>query len=160
MRLTRAAEYAIRCIIYLSRRGRGVLTSRQEIAAQADIPIHFLAKIAQDLAKAGLIEIRQGAKGGFLLSKLPAAITLLDVVETMIGEIYLNDCIARPAGCKRSYHCAVHRVWLDARDQLRDTLRRVTFDQLITDTSCLPYPKSMLESKPLETNTSARGDLQ
>jgi hypothetical protein len=43
---------------------------------------------------------------------------------------------------------------------LRDTLRRVTFDQLITDTSCLPYPKSMLESKPLETNTSARGDLQ
>jgi DNA-binding IscR family transcriptional regulator len=84
----------------------------------------------------------------------------LDVVETMIGEIYLNDCIARPAGCKRSYHCAVHRVWLDARDQLRDTLRRVTFDQLITDTSCLPYPKSMLESKPLETNTSARGDLQ
>ena len=141
MRLTRAAEYAIRCIIYLSRRGRGVLTSRQEIAVQADIPIHFLAKIAQDLAKAGLIEIRQGAKGGFLLSKLPAAITLLDVVETMIGEIYLNDCIARPAGCKVSYHCAVHRVWLDARDQLRDTLRRVTFDQLILDSSCLPYPQ-------------------
>nr|WP_320011061.1 Rrf2 family transcriptional regulator [uncultured Desulfobulbus sp.] len=160
MRLTRAAEYAIRCIIYLSRRGRGVLTSRQEIAAQADIPIHFLAKIAQDLAKAGLIEIRQGAKGGFLLSKLPAAITLLDVVETMIGEIYLNDCIARPAGCKVSYHCAVHRVWLDARDQLRDTLRRVTFDQLILDSSCLPFPKSMLESESLETNTSARGDLQ
>ncbi|MDD2463924.1 MAG: Rrf2 family transcriptional regulator [Desulfobulbus sp.] len=161
MRLTRAAEYAIRCIIYLSRQGRGVLTSRQEIAAHADIPIHFLAKIAQDLAKAGLIEIRQGAKGGFVLSKMPAAISLLDVVETMIGEIYLNDCIARPSGCKVSYHCAVHRVWLDARDQLRDTLRRVTFDQLITDTSCLPaYPKAMLDPDPLETNTAARGDLQ
>ena len=162
MRLTRAAEYAIRCMIYLCRQGRGMLTSRLEIAEQADIPIHFLAKIAQDLAKAGLIEIRQGAKGGFVLSKNPATITLLDVVETMIGEIFLNDCIARPSGCKVSYHCAVHRVWLDARDQLRDTLRRVTFDQLITNTSCLPdFPKALLESEALESDApTVRGDLQ
>ena len=162
MRLTRAAEYAIRCMIYLSRQGRGMVTSRLEIAEQADIPIHFLAKIAQDLAKAGLIEIRQGAKGGFVLSKNPATITLLDVVETMIGEIFLNDCIARPSSCTVSYHCAVHRVWLDARDQLRDTLRRVTFDQLIINTSCLPtFPKALLEPEVLETETPAvQGDLQ
>jgi len=137
MRLTRAAEYAIRCMLYLSRQGQGVLTSRQEIAQQADIPPHFLAKIAQDLAKAGLIEIRQGARGGFILRRDPAAISLLEVVETMIGEIFLNDCVARPAGCKVHYHCAVHRVWQEARDQLRHTLRQVTFDQLIAETSCV-----------------------
>ncbi len=161
MRLTRAAEYAVRCVIYLSRQGQGVLTSRQEIARQADIPAHFLAKIAQDLARAGLIEIRQGARGGFLLSKNPAAISLLEVVETMIGEIHLNDCVARPAGCKISDHCAVHRVWLDARDQLRASLRQVSFDQLVTDTSCLPsYPKIMLEPEGLEATASTRNDLQ
>ena len=91
MRLTRAAEYAIRCMIYLSRQGQGVLTSRQEIAAQADIPPNFLAKIAQDLAKTGLIEIRQGARGGLVLNRHPAAISLLEVVEIMIGEIYLSQ---------------------------------------------------------------------
>jgi len=161
MRLTRAAEYAVRCMIYLSRQGQGVLTSRQEIAQQADIPTHFLAKIAQDLAKAGLIEIRQGARGGFLLSKNPAAISLLEVVETMIGEIHLNDCVARPSGCKASYHCAVHRVWLGAREQLRATLRQVNFDQLIADASCLPaYPKVLLEPEGLETTASTRNDLQ
>jgi Rrf2 family protein len=161
MRLTRAAEYAIRCMIYLSRQGQGVLTSRQEIAQQADIPTHFLAKIAQDLAKADLIEIRQGAKGGFILRTNPAAITLLEVVETMIGEIFLNDCIARPAGCKVSYHCAVHRVWLDARDQLRNTLRQVNFDQLVADASCLPlYQKTLLATEGRETTTTSRSDLQ
>ncbi|MEN8189696.1 MAG: Rrf2 family transcriptional regulator, partial [Thermodesulfobacteriota bacterium] len=55
MRLTRAGEYAVRCMTYLSQKGVGVLTPKQEIAEQADIPGHFLAKIAQDLAKAGLI---------------------------------------------------------------------------------------------------------
>lgn len=161
MRLTRAAEYAIRCMIHLSRQGQGVLTSRQEMAAQADIPVHFLAKIAQDLAKAGLIEIRQGARGGFVLSKDPAAISLLEVVETMIGEIYLNDCVARPVGCKASYHCAVHRVWLEARDQLRDSLRRVSFEQLITDTSCLPaYADVLRDPEGRDNPTSPRNDLQ
>jgi Rrf2 family iron-sulfur cluster assembly transcriptional regulator len=91
MRLTRAAEYAIRCIIYLAKQGRGVLANKNDIAERAEIPPHFLAKIGQDLAKAGLIEIRQGARGGFVLLKEPRDITLLEVVETMIGEIYLND---------------------------------------------------------------------
>ena len=125
-------------MVYLSTRGQGVLTSRQEIATKADIPTHFLAKIAQDLARANLIEIRQGARGGFVLSKDPAKITLLEVVETMIGEIYLNDCVARPNSCKVAYDCSVHRIWMTAREQLRETLNKVTFDQLIKENSCIP----------------------
>lgn len=138
MRLTRAAEYAIRCMVYLCKQGVNVLTSRQEIAERADIPTHFLAKIAQDLAKAGFIEIKQGARGGFILLKRPETISLLEVVETMIGEIYLNDCVARPSSCKVTYRCAVHRVWMDARDQLRETLGRVSFAQLVEEESCIP----------------------
>lgn len=137
MRLTRAAEYAVRCMVYLAKQGKGKLVSRLEIASSADIPGHFLAKIAQDLAKAGLIEIRQGAKGGFVLLKTPAEISLLEVVEVMIGEIYLNDCIARPSSCSVSYSCAVHRVWAHARDQLRHTLQEVTFDQLVKEECCI-----------------------
>ncbi|WP_456385094.1 RrF2 family transcriptional regulator [Desulfolithobacter sp.] len=138
MRLTRAGEYAIRCMVYLAKQGQGVLTSRQEIAGKADIPSHFLAKIAQDLAKAGFIEIRQGSRGGFVLLRDPSKITLLEVVETMIGEIYLNDCVARPESCKVTYGCAVHRVWMEARDQLRSTLNSVTFNQLVEEGSCIP----------------------
>ncbi len=138
MRLTRAAEYAVRCMVYLAKQGMGVLTSRQEIATNAEIPKHFLAKIAQDLAKSGFIEIKQGARGGFMLLKEPDQISLLDVVETMIGEIYLNDCVARPSSCKITTNCAVHNIWLMARDQLRDTLRAVTFDQLVKKGSCMP----------------------
>ena len=145
MRLTRAAEYAIRCMVYLAKQGRGVLTSRQEVAEQADIPTHFLAKIAQDLARAGFIEIKQGARGGFVLLKRSADISLLEVVETMIGEIFLNDCVIRPASCKSTYGCAVHRVWMDARDQLRATLARVTFAQLVDEESCLSsFPTTKL----------------
>lgn len=138
MRLTRAAEYAIRCMVYLAQQGEGVLAGRQEIATHAEIPAHFLAKIAQELARAGFIEIRQGARGGFILLKNPKSVTLLEVVETMIGEIYLNDCVARPGSCKAAIGCSVNKVWTRARNQLRETLGQVTFDQLTKEGSCIP----------------------
>ena len=86
MRLTRAGEYAIRCMVYLAFKGQGVLVVKQEIAEQADIPSPFLAKIVQDLARAHLIEIRQGPKGGYVLLRDPVQLTLLEVVEVMIGK--------------------------------------------------------------------------
>jgi len=137
VRLTRAGEYAVRCILYLSKKGKGVLVSRKEIAEHAVIPGHFLAKIAQELARAGMIEISQGAKGGFRLLINPGEITLLQVVETMIGEIFLNDCVVRPESCEVSPDCSVHNVWMAARDQLRNTLGGVTFAQLIQQPVCI-----------------------
>lgn len=153
MRLTRAAEYAIRCIIYLAKQGRGVLANKNDIAQRAEIPPHFLAKIGQDLAKAGLIEIRQGARGGFVLLKEPHDITLLAVVETMIGEIFLNDCVARPSTCNALSACGVHQVWIKARNELRDTLRQASFDKLITEKICIPVP----DVKDLTDVNNARG---
>jgi len=161
MRVTRAVEYAIRCVLYLSRQDEGALVSRQEIAEKANIPVHFLAKIAQDLAKAGLIEIRQGARGGFALSRHPSAISLLEVVEAIIGEIQLKDCIARPSVCKASDNCAVHRVWWKAREQLRATLRQVSIEQLTAETTCLTSPLEVLpEPESLEGAGPLHNEVQ
>ena len=136
MRLTRAGEYGVRCILYLSSKGVGVLCNRKQIAETMDIPAQFLGKIAQQLARAGYIEIIQGAKGGLRLVVSPEKLTLLDVVESVIGEIFLNDCILRPDSCNRSNSCAAHRVWFKARNQLRATLREATFADLLNEQNC------------------------
>ena len=143
MRLTRASEYAIRCISYLSRIGTGVSVPKKEIAAFSEIPESFLAKIAQDLNKAGLIEIRQGSKGGYVLLKTPEEITLLEVVEIMIGRITLNDCVGRPSSCPASPRCLVHQVWDDASAQLRTTLAGVNFAEISQEEHCLPLTSSL-----------------
>ena len=123
--------------------------SRQEVAACGDIPSHFLAKIAQQLSRASIIEIQQGAKGGYRLLVSPVKLTLLEVIEAIIGEIFLNDCVMRPESCNASSNCAVNRVWLKARTQLRDTLRDVNFAKLIEDDSCCIMPG---EISPMNSN--------
>ena len=143
MRLTRAGEYAVRCMIYLAHKGQGVLVSKQEICERAEIPPHFLAKIAQDLAKALLITIRQGPKGGYALLPNPEDVSLLQVVEVMIGEITLNDCVDRPQSCTVSSQCSVHKVWNKARNQLRETLAKVSLAELSAKESCIPvFPEN------------------
>lgn len=142
MRLTRAGEYAVRCVLYLASQGKGMVCNRKQIATEMDIPDQFLSKIAQQLARAGFIEIVQGARGGLKLTASPAHLSLLDVVEAVIGEIFLNDCVIRPESCQRSQACSVHQVWDKARNQLRDTLRQATFSSLLEKDSCvIPFER-------------------
>jgi len=136
MRLTKAGEYAIRCALFLSFRGTGVISSKKEIARTMEIPGQFLGKIAQQLARAGIIEIVQGSKGGYRLLVPSDKLTMLDVVEAVIGEIFLNDCVVRPDSCNRISSCSIHRVWETARDQLRETLRQADFKSILADRSC------------------------
>jgi Rrf2 family protein len=143
MRLTRAGEYAVRCVLYLSAKGAGTLISRKEIAMQCDIPDKFLAKIAQQLARVKLIEIRQGAHGGYVLCREPQKISLLEVVEAIIGEISLNDCVTSSAVCRASGNCAVNRVWIKVRNQMRETMGGVSFAELLTEDSCFLTPVSL-----------------
>ena len=137
MRLTRAGEYGVRCILYLAGNDHGKVVGRVEIAKAMDIPEQFLGKIAQQLAKSGFIEIVQGAQGGYRLLLSPDKLTLLDVVEAITGKIFLNDCIMRPESCFRSPGCLIHRVWEKAREQLRNTLREATFAKLLEGETCI-----------------------
>ena len=148
MRLTRAAEYAVRCIVYLAGNGQGKVVGRVEIAKAMEIPEQFLGKIAQQLARSGFIKIIQGAKGGYRLLLSPEKITLLDVVEAVTGEIFLNDCVMRPESCFRTSGCSIHRVWEKAREQLRNTLREATFAKLLENETCIfPLISSELSEK-------------
>jgi Rrf2 family protein len=148
MRLTRAGEYAVRCILYLAANGPEKVFNRKQVAEAMNIPGQVLSKIAQQLARAGIIEIVQGAKGGLRLLVPPEKLTLLDVVEAVIGEIFLNDCLLQPETCHRSTACTVNRVWEDARNQLRETLREATFSKLLTENSCLnPFLESEFHKK-------------
>jgi len=127
--------------------GTDTVVSRQDVADCGDIPSHFLAKIAQQLSRAGIIEILQGARGGYRLLVPPEKLTLLDVIEAIIGEIFLNDCVVRPESCHASPSCAVNAVWMKARDQLRETLGSVTFAKLLEDESCCMLQSNIVSLK-------------
>ncbi len=136
MKLTRAGEYAIRCVLYLSQHYGNSVVSKREIAEAMEIPAQFLGKVAQQLSRANILEITQGARGGYRLLCDPRDISLLEVVEAVDGPLFLNQCVLRPDSCHRSPLCAVHMVWEEARKNLRSTLSGANFAELSNKDYC------------------------
>lgn len=129
MYVTRKADYAIRCVLHLTRE-RGRLASIDEIAGKMYVPKTFLAKILQRLVKAGIVGSTRGVKGGFQLSKAPKDINLLEVIEAIQCPSAANICAIDRRMCKLSSRCAVHPVWVQIRKKIDQELREQDFEKL------------------------------
>jgi Rrf2 family protein len=129
--ITRATEYAIRALLYLARQPRGEIVYKKDICSHQDITPAFLTKILQPLIKAGIVGSQRGVGGGFYLRKNPEQVTLLDVVVSQEGPLFLNDCLADGSTCDRDSFCPVHGAWKEVREEMMATLSRFNFAQLV-----------------------------
>jgi Rrf2 family protein len=130
MQITRQADYAVRAVLHLARLGPEGQASTANIAQEQHIPSTFLAKIVSQLAGAGLLVARRGARGGVRLARPAEAISLLQVVEAIDGPVLLNECLADPQNCPLSPACPVCAVWNDAQFGLVQKLSQTNFGQL------------------------------
>lgn len=129
MQITKQTDYAIRCVLFLSRSPDKVFMI-DSISAKMNIPRSFLAKILQRLAKAGIVESLRGVKGGFRIARKPSDISLLDVVEAIEGSVAMNKCAVDKKLCELSNTCSVHPVWVEIRKDVETRLKKWTFARL------------------------------
>jgi len=130
MKLTRGGEYGIRGVLYLAQQDNGKVSMLSAIAKAQDVPPRFLAKIFQALAKAGIVKSHRGAKGGFSLARMPADVTMKNVIEAIEGPIFLNVCLMSPGECNRDKICPMHTVWEEAQEKMMEVLDRANFAEL------------------------------
>lgn len=135
MQLTRASDYAVRVMIHLAGLPPGSRVSREVLAEAGDIPAHFLSKIMQTLARAGLIVSHRGVTGGFSLARPAGELTMLEVVEAVQGPIWLNQCVNPGQPCRRQGWCAAHRLWVEAQDAVIRVLRSATLEDLARESA-------------------------
>jgi Rrf2 family protein len=128
--ITRATEYAIRAILYMSRRPAGEIVYKKDICKAQEITPAFLTKILQPLIKDGIVGSQRGVGGGFYLAKEPSEITLLDVVKSQEGPVYLNHCLIEEGTCDREFFCPIHGAWAEIRQDFMKTLSRYDFASL------------------------------
>lgn len=130
-RLSRAAEYSIRGLLYLSEKSGKSPTDIEKISTAAEVPAAYLAKLFQTLVKKGFVRSMRGPEGGFILLKNPEEITLLEIIEAVEGPIFLNDCLIHNNYCPREKKCPIHDVWRGAEKAFLSHLRDCTFSDLV-----------------------------
>ncbi len=138
MKISPAAEFAIRGSLVLAAKfGHGPVTLDAVCAARG-LAKQYLTKIFAALAKAQIITPVRGKNGGFVLSRPPRDITLLQVVEAVEGPIALNFCMQNPPQCDAVLGCNVHPVWTEIQTMIREKLSRVTLDTCLRNNCKVP----------------------
>ena len=102
----------------------------KKIAEDEDIPLHFLAKILQQLARKGILRSSKGPTGGFALQVGPEDVRLLDIVEVLDGLECYDQCAEGHAQCSEATTCAMHDSWMGLRSRIMEYLRRNTIADL------------------------------
>jgi Rrf2 family iron-sulfur cluster assembly transcriptional regulator len=131
VKLTRGADYGMLGVVYLARQPQERVVLISEIAQAQGVPESYLAKIFQDLAKAGIVRSHRGARGGFTLARLPEEINLRQIIEAVEGPIALNRCLDVREGCEQSDSCALYPALAEAQRTLIDALEAVTLHSLV-----------------------------
>ena len=114
--VTSKSRYAVVALAELTRTGATPVPIAT-VAERRGMPVQFLEQLFSTLRRAGLVDSRRGAKGGYTLARSPEQITVLDVVQALDGRI--GDEAEEAGG-----------IWAEGVDALRGVFSRTTIAEI------------------------------
>ena len=139
MMFSTKAEYGVRVMIELARRGGDEPVPLAEIAEHDGLPLAYLEHLVARLRRAELVASRRGSRGGYLLARPATDITMAEIVAALEGEIAPIECISSaPDGSlvcaretDRDHVCPSKLLWTRVRVSIIRTLEQTKLSDLI-----------------------------
>lgn len=123
------SEYALLALIELSLHySKGEPLRICQIAAEQSIPDRYLEQLLATLRRGGFVKSQRGAKGGYLLTREPWKVTLLDVVSCIEGFEAKAKEVKSP---QTTEGAVVSEVWQEVRRSAESVLEGYTLQDLV-----------------------------
>ena len=132
MIFTTKAGYGLRAMVQLAKNYSKKPYSLNKISKLEGISLAYLERLMAALKKEGLVESAKGAKGGYILAKNPAKITVLEVVEALEGSTASFYCVDKSKkGLCCPSKCPTKNVWFKLQKAIDGTLKGISLKDLI-----------------------------
>ena len=156
MKISQSSAYALHALMYMTRHMTQLPVTSKAIAKAEGIPSGYLAKILQQLAKAGFIRSAKGRDRGYTFAKPPEEISLLDLFDALEEEPLFGDCPLRHCACGgTSQNCHIFAQWTAATRRFRDLLEETTIA-----TAAWHHPEHRFHRRPsLTRNLGEKEDF-
>ena len=133
------AEYGVRLLVELGRRGDDGPVSLAAIAEAETLPLSYLEHLVARLREVGLVTSTRGAHGGYRLARPAAEITMLEVVEALEGPVAPMECFHTDGDgrvlCSHELDadraCATKMLWTRVHGGVTRALAGTTLDELV-----------------------------
>lgn len=120
----------MRAMIEIARSTDGAGIFQKDIASSQDISNKYLDHIISALKVAGLITNANGRKSGYILTRSPNEITLLDI-HNAFDIISVIDCINNGNCCDRENECETRDFWQSLNSVIYNHFNSFTLEDLI-----------------------------
>ncbi len=134
MKLTTKSEYALICLKYLCEHSNGKPVSVAEISREERLPRDYVEQIFVRLRRANLVKSVKGIRGGFMLARNAAEVTLLQIIEAVEGvtfEIFCAPRLRERNVCEHLEVCGVRPVWRKLKQLIDDFCAHLTLEMLL-----------------------------
>jgi Rrf2 family protein len=130
MLFSAAAESCIRVLVFLAQHPAEEQFRVSDIARAEKLPLPYLAKRCQELARLGFIETTRGRRGGIRLAHRPEELKLGAVIAGLQAGERFKACILGHPECSEQTPCPLHETWKPLRAVLLDALGSKTLADL------------------------------
>ena len=132
--LSQTAEYALRAVVTLATEPDNPRTA-YDIARESKVPIDYLSKVLNSLARAGIVTSQRGRGGGFRTVQPATQLTVLEVVTAVDPLKRIRTC---PLGLKAhgTNLCPLHRKLDDALKSVEEAFASTTIESLVGEAFC------------------------
>jgi FeS assembly SUF system regulator len=111
-----------------------VVHSASEVANGLGMSATTVSKILKMLARENLVASVLGAKGGYMLTRHPSAISLAEIIYAMDGPISITECSGTSV-CERESTCSTRNNWQGINHIIHDALNKVNLAEMIAPKS-------------------------
>lgn len=131
MKLTTRGHYSVKALLDLSLQQSKAPTSVREIAMRQDLPIAYLEKLLIEMRRAGLVESVRGAQGGYQLARLPAQISLGQILEA-VGQT-IEPLTKYSPDTNQAEDWVTYSIWNRLNKKLTEALYNISLEDLYYD---------------------------
>ena len=132
LKLSKRGDYVVRSALCLaSGFDAPAPTKLRQVSLEMGVPRTFVSQILGDLVQAGIATSFFGANGGYRLTRPPAEITLLEIVEAGEGSLESDTCVLGDDPCQWDSVCPIHETWSAATAAMRAELASTTLQTLL-----------------------------
>jgi len=129
--LSKRGDYVVRSALCLARAyPSGGHRKIRTVVAEMGVPQTYASQILADLVRAGLARSKAGRDGGYSLTRMPAAISMLEVVEAGEGPLRSERCALGEGPCRWDAVCPLHESWRAATGAMRAVLAGITLAEV------------------------------
>jgi Rrf2 family protein len=133
LRLSKKTDYALMAMKHLALHGDSGAASAREIAELYNIPAELMAKVLQRLVRRGLLASHQGTRGGYLLARPSAQISVADVIQAVDGPLTVTACSTDDHGCDQYTTCNIRDPLWRIKDRILQSLASCTLAEIVED---------------------------